>query len=198
MADARTQQKERTREALLVTAHGLFAERGYAAVALLEVSKAAGVTKGALYHHFPDGKVELFVAVLRRAASEVGDAVAAAAEHAGDGWEGLRAGCRAFLVHSTSPSVARVLLVDGPAVLGWSRWRLLDEESSGRHLSAALAELVADGTISPRPVEPLARLLSGAMNEAALWLVGDGTGLDVDRFEETTRQLDDLLLALRT
>ena len=88
-------------------------------------------------------------------------------------------------------------MLDGPAVLGPARWRELDDAASGRRLVEALEELVAGGVLAPRPVEPLARLLSGAMNEAAVWLAGDGSEVDPERREATWRELDGLLGSLR-
>lgn len=200
MTGVRAEQRERTREDLVATARALFAGRGYGAVGLAEIVASAGVTKGALYHHFAAGKAALFTAVLEQVAGEVGDAVVAEADAQDDAWQGLRAGCRAFLTHSTAPGTLRVLLVDGPAVLGWARWRAVDDAASGRGLAEALAGLVADGVIAPRPVEPLTRLLSGAMNEAALWLAEsdpDGRGVDPDLLEATWAELDALLASLR-
>ncbi|MEJ2860067.1 TetR/AcrR family transcriptional regulator [Actinomycetospora flava] len=170
MAGVRVEQRERTRRALVAQARALFATRGYGDVGLAEIVAAAGVTKGALYHQF-DGKTALFRAVLADVAAEVADAVVAAAEAQGDDpWAQLTAGSRAFLEASTDPAVARIALVDGPAVLGWTEWRAVDEATSGRHLVEALETLVARGVLAPRPVAPLAHLLGGAMNEAALWL----------------------------
>lgn len=170
MAGVRAEQRERTRRALVEQARALFATRGYGDVGLAEIVAAAGVTKGALYHQF-DGKTDLFRAVLADVAAEVAATVVAAAQAQGDDpWAQFTAGSRAWLEASTDPAVARIALVDGPAVLGWSEWRALDEATSGRHLVAALETLVARGVLAPRPVEPLAHLLGGAMNEAALWL----------------------------
>ena len=170
MAGVRVEQRERTRRTLIERARALFAVRGYGDVGLAEIVAAAGVTKGALYHQF-DGKSALFEAVLAGVLAEVADAVVAAAQaQEDDPWAQFTAGCRAFLVASTDPAVARIALVDGPAVLGWTQWRAVDEATSGRHLVEALETLVARGVLAPRPVEPLAHLLGGAMNEAALWL----------------------------
>ncbi|HLU58824.1 MAG TPA: helix-turn-helix domain-containing protein [Pseudonocardia sp.] len=167
----RAQQRERTRAVLVEVSRQLFATRGYAAVGLAEIVRTAGVTKGALYHHFEGGKADLFRAVLAQVQADVGRAVAAAADAEADPWDQLVAGCRAFLTASTAdPGVRRIMLVDGPAVLGWSEWRAMDEATSARHLAEALTGLVETGVIAPQPVEPLVRLLSGAMNEAALWL----------------------------
>ncbi|WP_026404878.1 TetR/AcrR family transcriptional regulator [Actinomadura rifamycini] len=171
MDGVRSRRREQTRRALLREGRRLFTERGYGAVGLAEIVAAADVTKGALYHHF-ESKGALFREVLREVQDEVAARVAASADAEADPWDRLLAGCRAFLAASTAPDVQRVMLVDGPAVLGWTEWRAMDEAASARHLTDALTGLMELGTIAPRPVEPLARLLSGAMNEAALWLAG--------------------------
>src|ERR1700754_4466256 len=176
----RAQQRERTRATLLEVSRQLFATRGYAAVGLAEIVHAAGVTKGALYHHFEGGKSDLFRAVLAQVQADVAQTVAATADAEDDRWAQLTAGCRAFLTASTDPAVRRIMLVDGPAVLGWSEWRALDEAESASHLADSLAALVDAGIIAAQPVSPLARLLSGAMNEAALWLAETGNPADLD------------------
>jgi hypothetical protein len=121
--------------------------------------------------------------------------VVAAAEAHDDPWAQLTAGCRAFLTAGTDPDVQRIMLVDGPAVLGWSEWRAMDEAASARHLAEALAALIDQGVVAAQPVEPLARLLSGAMNEAALWLATSDDPGDLDR---TWVALSRLLESLRT
>jgi AcrR family transcriptional regulator len=189
----RAEQREQTRHALLRESRRLFATLGYAAVGLAQIVAAAGVTKGALYHHF-DSKADVFRAVLEQVQQEVAEQVVAAAEAHDDSWTQLTAGCRAFLTASTAPQVQRIMLVDGPAVLGWTEWRALDETTSAHHLAEALARLVADGTIPAQPVAPLAHLLSGAMNEAALWLAGT---TDPHALEQTWAALTRLLDGLR-
>lgn len=189
----RAQQREQTRRTLLREGRRLFATRGYGAVGLAEIVGAAGVTKGALYHHF-DGKAALFRAVLAEVQQQVGETVAATAQAQDDPWAQLTAGCQAFLVASTAPDVQRIMLVDGPAVLGWNQWRALDEAASARHLADALATLIEAGTIAPQPVAPLTHLLSGAMNEAALWLAGSTEPADL---ADTTAALSQMLAALR-
>lgn len=176
----RALQRERTRAALLDVSRQLFASRGHSAVGLAEIVREAGVTKGALYHHFEGGKTDLFRAVLAQVQADVARAVAAAADAEDDPWARLTAGCRAFLTASTDPAVRQIMLVDGPAVLGWSEWRAMDEAGSASHLEDALTEMIEAGVVPPQPVEPLARLLSGAMNEAALWLAGTGEPADLD------------------
>lgn len=190
----RTQQREQTRQALLRESRRLFATVGYGAVGLAEIVAAAGVTKGAFYHHF-GGKAEVFRAVLAEVQREVAEQVAAAADAHDDPWTRLTAGCRAFLAASTDPAIQRVMLVDGPAVLGWAEWRALDEENSARHLAEALTELIGAGVIAEQPVAPLAHLLSGAMNEAALWLA---TSRDPADLTHTWAALSRMLTALRT
>ncbi|MFC9271878.1 TetR/AcrR family transcriptional regulator [Streptomyces zhihengii] len=189
----RARQREQTRQALLGEGRRLFSERGYADVGLAEIVAAAGVTKGALYHHF-EGKTELFRAVLEEAQQEVARRVETAAGAHDDLWDQLLAGCQEFLTAATDPGVQRVMLVDGPAVLGWSTWRALDEAASARHLAEALTALVDAGVIPRQPVAPLAHLLSGAMNEAALWLA---TSAGPDDLAPTRAALERLLGALR-
>jgi AcrR family transcriptional regulator len=165
----KAEQRLETRRRLMTEARRLFARHGYAAVSLTEIARAASVTKGAVYHNFA-GKADLFHAIVAEVQDEVADRVAAAADACQDPWDQLLAGCRTFLAVSRDPDVQRIMLIDGPSVLGWNEWRAMDEASSARHLTEALTALVDDGTIADRPVEPLTHLLSGAMNEAALWL----------------------------
>ncbi|MFI6298798.1 TetR family transcriptional regulator [Nonomuraea sp. NPDC050790] len=189
----RAEQREQTRATLLRESRRLFADHGYAAVGLAEIVAAAGVTKGALYHHFA-GKSELFQAVLEQVQQEVAERVVAAADARTEPWEQLVAGCQAFLTASTDPLLQRIMLVDGPAVLGWAQWRRLDRDNSARHLGEALTELVELGVIARQPVEPLTHLLSGAMNEAALWLAAAGGPGDL---ADTRAALARLLESLR-
>ncbi|WP_067716101.1 TetR/AcrR family transcriptional regulator [Nocardia yamanashiensis] len=190
----RTQQREQTRRTLLSESRRLFAAKGYAAVGLAEITAAAGVTKGALYHNF-SSKIELFRAVLEEVQNEVGDRVAAAAGAVEQPWDQLVSGCEAFLTVCTDPEIQRIMLVDGPSVLGWHDWRALDEAASARHLSEVLTELVAAEVIPPQPIEPLTHLLSGAMNEAALWLA---SATAPDALADTLTALRRLLRSIRT
>ncbi|WP_039822747.1 TetR/AcrR family transcriptional regulator [Nocardia testacea] len=190
----RTQQRAQTRATLLHHSRKLFAAKGYAAVGLSEIVTAAGVTKGALYHNF-DSKLSLFRAVLEDVQTEVGDRVAAAADTESDPWIQLVTGCETFLTSCTTPEIQRIMLIDGPAVLGWPEWRAMDESASARHLEEALTTLVAAGVLPPQPIPPLTHLLSGAMNEAALWLA---TAPGPDALSDTLASLRRILEALRT
>ncbi|MFC5816871.1 TetR/AcrR family transcriptional regulator [Nonomuraea harbinensis] len=194
MTRTRAEQREETRRTLVAVGRRLFAGRGYAAVGLAEIVREAGVTKGALYHHF-DGKAALFRAVLEEVQQEVGARVAAEADAEPDPWDQLKAGCAAFVRAAAHPDVQRIMLIDGPAVLGWNEWRAMDEAASARHLAEALTALAGSGTITARPVAPLTRLLSGAMNEAVLWLAQSEAGPgDLD---DTLAALSGLLEGLR-
>lgn len=192
--NVRARQRERTRQALVREGRRLFATRGYGEVSLAEIVGAAGVTKGALYHLF-QSKTELFRAVLEQVQDEVAQTVARTADAEDDIWTRFTAGCRAFLTASTAPDVQRIMLLDGPAVLGWNEWRAMDESGSASHLAEAIEELIREGVIAPQPVAPVTHLLSGAMNEAALWLAASGdpeAGLD-----DVWRPLAQMLDALR-
>ncbi|NED94733.1 TetR/AcrR family transcriptional regulator [Phytoactinopolyspora alkaliphila] len=164
----KAQQREQTIRTLVGEARSLFATRGYAHVSLADIVQAAGVTKGALYHHFT-GKEDVFRAVLEQVHQEVGERIAASAPTS-DAWTQLLSGCRTFLTASTEPNIQQIMLIDAPSVLGWGVWRELDATTSMQHLQEALQVLIDDGTIPDQPVLPVVHLLSGAMNEAALWL----------------------------
>lgn len=180
----KAQQREETTRSLVATARALFAEKGYPNVSLAEVVARAGVSKGALYHYF-ESKDDLFRAVLAQVHEEVASSVGAVA--AEDRWTELVNGCRTFLAAATDIRNQRIMLVDAPAVLGWETWRQLDATTSMRHLTELLEELVNEGTIADQPVTPLAHLLSGAMNEAALWLAAS---------HRPDRDLDHVMTAL--
>ncbi len=155
-----------TAQRILGAATELFALRGFAAVSLDDVARAAGVTRGAVYHHYAN-KAGLFGAVAATLQAGVAAAVVQAAEaagsHAGDQ---LRAGSHAFLDAITSGPAVRILLIDAPVVIGWQGWRRLDAENSEAHLRDALRHTnVADDLLDASTAQ-----LSGAMNEAALWI----------------------------
>jgi AcrR family transcriptional regulator len=180
--------------ALVASGRRLFARRGYGGVGLAEIVQDAGVTKGALYHHF-GSKLGLFCVVVEQVQQEVADRVITAAEAQDDPWSELTAGCHAFLAACADPEVQQIMLLDGPAALGWNEWRAMDEAASVRHLTEALVTLIETGTIRSQPVAPLAHLLSGAMNEAALWLAHSRDPQDL---ADTTAALSRLLESLRS
>jgi AcrR family transcriptional regulator len=169
---ARRTQAERTeatRTALIAAARPLFAQRGYAGVGTEEIARAAGVTRGALYHHF-DGKRELFAAVYERIEIELAERIAAGALQgsAPSPLAAMKAGAEMFLLAATEPETQRIVLLDGPAVLGWDRWRQIATEHGLGLIEATLQAAIEAEAIDPQPVRPLAHVLMGALDEAAM------------------------------
>lgn len=172
MVTRRTQAERSaaTREALLVAARRLFAERGYATTAREEVVAEAGVTRGALQHHFAD-KAGLFRAVYEEVEKEIVDAVAVAAMQAGDDPVArLRAGCQAYLDEVLDPAVQRICAVDGPAVLSADvRQEITDRYALGL-VREALRHAMDEGRIDDAPVEAFAQMLLAAVMAAAQYV----------------------------
>ncbi|MFF2494455.1 TetR/AcrR family transcriptional regulator [Agromyces sp. NPDC058064] len=164
---SKAEQRERTRAEIVRLATARFAEHGYAGVALEELMSEAGLTRGALYHHF-GSKQGLFLAVVEHAQRGVAQAVERASTGHDDVLDGFLAGCRAFLDASLAPEVRRILLIEGPAVLGWGDWREGDLETSVRLLDEGVAELAAAGVIATRSLDTVSTMLSGALNEVAI------------------------------
>ena len=186
-------QSQATRTALIATARGLFAERGYAAVGTEEIVRAAGVTRGALYHHFA-GKRELFEAVYEDVERQLVERIAASVmTSAGDPLEALQAGAQAFLDACEDPAVQRIALVDAPSVLGWERWREIGLRYGFGLVQATVQAAMDAGLIEEQPVEALSHLLLGAIDEGAMLIAraDDGgttrrqVGASVARFLET-------------
>jgi AcrR family transcriptional regulator len=163
------EQSEATRRALIAAARKLFAERGYAAVATEEIVRAAGLTRGALYHHF-GGKKDLLEAVYLQVETELTERIAteALAGTPGSPVDAMRAGAAQFLEACTEPEVQRIVLLDAPAVLGWDRWREIATEQGLGLIEASLKAAMEAGAISPAPLRPLAHLLMGALDEGAM------------------------------
>lgn len=170
MSSLRTQAERlaATRGALLAAARVLFAEQGYEAAATEEIVRRAGVTRGALYHHFAD-KRALFDAVAREVACEIAQRIDSATPMT-DPLQALVAGSMAFLDACLDPAVRRIYLIDAPAVLGWHRWREIDAPHGVRSLREGVQAILAGRRSEALAVEPTTFLLSGALNEAALWI----------------------------
>jgi AcrR family transcriptional regulator len=189
------ERSQSTRAALITAARGLFAGHGYAGVGTEEIVRAAGVTRGALYHHF-EGKRELFEAVYEQIEAELAERIAAGALSASatSPMEAMRAGAEMFLVASTEPETQRIVLLDGPSVLGWDRWREIATEHGLGLIEATLQAAVDGGAIAPQPVRPLAHILMGALDEAAM-MVARAEDPEAMR-AEVGGTLDSLLAAL--
>ncbi|WP_164775109.1 TetR/AcrR family transcriptional regulator [Nocardioides pantholopis] len=200
MGRSSREESLRTRAALLDAARGLFLERGFDAVSVEDVGRAVGVTRGAVYHHF-GGKRPLFEEVVAGLHREIAVQVGRAAEAAGPGRPGLVAGCLAFLDAAGAPAVRRTLLLEAPAVLGWRHWRSLDADHSRALLERGLRALEEAGELAAGSATAAATLLSGAMNEAVLWLAeeeaepegeegaGESGGGARARIDETLRRI---------
>jgi AcrR family transcriptional regulator len=177
------QEAEETHAALVRAARGLFTEKGFQDATLEEVAARAGVTRGAVYHHFAD-KRELFAAVfveLEREVDAAGKAAAAAAATTvSSPREAFLAGCRAYLGFAQRPDFHRIVLVDGPAALGPAGWHAADSQLGLPTLDAAVKALMAVGVIEPQPPRPLALLLFGALNEAGFALARGEPDVDLE------------------
>jgi len=165
----KVRQPEATRAALVAAARELFAERGYAGVGTEQIVHRAGVTRGALYHHFSD-KQDLMRAVLHDLSRELAEASATAALKKTDQWEQILAAVDAFLDACTDPAIQRIMMTDAPSVLGWDEWREIDTQYGLGLVKASLANAMETGLIERQPVDPLAHLFVGALDEAAMYM----------------------------
>src|ERR671915_941801 len=163
----REERAEVTRGALMRAARELFAERGYAAVGTEQIVERAGVTRGALYHHFRD-KRDLFRAVHVEMERELMEAIGERMGQASDPIDLLASGLNAFLDACTDPAVIRINLPDAPSVLGWAEWREIDERFGLGLITAGLENAMAAGIFPRREVRPLAHLLLASLVEAAM------------------------------
>lgn len=187
----RRRQSDRTaatRAVLLRVATIRFIERGFAGVAAEELAAEAHLTRGALYHHF-GSKEGLFDAVHEALHEEIASHITRAAARARDPWDALVAGSIAFLDACADSRYQRVVLLDAPAVLGWERWREVDAAHGLGLLKTGLREAMTAGAIRRQPIDALAHLLSGAMNEAGMWIA---------RADDPLRARRDATTALRT
>ncbi len=159
-----------TRRELVNCARTLFTEVGYAAARTEEIVASAGLTRGALYHHFKN-KEALFLAVLEQIHAELAAEVDREGRAAGGGAiEGLRAGFQAHLDVVLRDDVRRILLVDGPAVVGWETWHAIDLEHGFGVTRAVLRHAMDTGEIEPAPLDELTHVLLGAVTQAGLEL----------------------------
>lgn len=165
----RIEYVEQTRLALLDAAERLFVADGYRATSIDAVGAAARFTKGAVYRHFPD-KESLFVAVFERVAAETAEQLGDTVVESADPWSAAMSTLAGFLDASTRPRYRRIVLEEGPTVLGQRRWRELDQHFIAPVLEHVLTTLIDTGEIDPQPVAPLARLCCATVGEAALIL----------------------------
>jgi AcrR family transcriptional regulator len=157
--------------ALVSTARRLFAADGFAAVGTEQIARQAGVSRGALYHQFAD-KTELFAAVLDQVERDIAELILRAVTDIdpNDTEALLLAGADAFLDACAQPGLRLIVLIDGPSVLGWARWREICLRHSVGLISALLADGIDRGNLAPLPVDSLTHVLVGAVDEAALYV----------------------------
>jgi AcrR family transcriptional regulator len=183
---------ERTRRQLEKAARALFEARGFAAVSAEELVAAAGVTRGALYHHY-EGKEGLFAAVAEEKMRELHEAIRRKAASAQDPWTALELGARAFLDECSRPKVRQLLFVDAPAVLGWQAWREMDAR-----YGLGMVEQALSAAMSPRSggATMAAHVLVSALIEAAMLIARSADKAAARRDAELV--IDSLLAALKT
>ena len=161
------ERRTATRAAILAAATDLFGTQGFAATSVDQIATAAGVAKGAVYHHFPT-KEAVFEAVFEEASEVLARDVMTASRDARDVLASIGLGTAAYFEACSEGPNGRIILGDGPKVLGWERWREIDSRYFGALIPRALGVAMDQGTISRQPVEPLGRLLLGAVTEAAV------------------------------
>jgi AcrR family transcriptional regulator len=189
----RVEQGQATRATLIEVATELFSVHGYDGTAIPDVLRAAGVSRGALYHHF-ESKEALFEAVLESVEARVLAKVTRSAGAASDPLDALRRGCAAYLAMCRDPMVRQISLIDAPAVIGWRRWREIDEEHAFGVVKAAIAAISADGRVKPELVDVVAHMVLAALLEVALLVARADEGrLAIPRGQEA---IDELLTAL--
>lgn len=183
----RTQAERRaeTKRALLDAARALFVEKGYSETGTPEIVKAADVTRGALYHHFAD-KADLMRALVRQEAEAIASDIDADTNTSQSPLDAFMAGASAYFSAMSVPGRARIMLLEGPAVLGIAEMARLDRETGGATLLEGLRHAQNHGALKDVPLEPLADLLSSAFDRAALAIA---EGEDRDAYENATRKL---------
>jgi AcrR family transcriptional regulator len=178
-----------TREQLIEIATPLFADRGYEDTSIEAVLQESGVSRGALYHHFA-GKEGLFQAVHESVAAKIDQEIALATQGVDDPVASLRAGCLTWVRLAGDPVVQRILLIDAPAVFGWSRWREREEQHSLGMIKIALQAVSDAGRLPADLVTPFAHMLLAALNEIAIVIAR------ADDTDDATREGEDAVEAL--
>jgi len=169
--------KEETAETiqkLVEIARVHFTEFGYAGAALESIVQEANLTRGAVYHHFRNKKA-LFCFVLEEVQKEVAEKVEEAASKTDDLWQQLFDGCQAFIMAAIELRSKRIMLLDGPAILGWEAWREMDKNHSMRLLRGQLGIMQDQGCIRSISLDVITHFISGGLNELALWLANESS-----------------------
>src|SRR3984893_5481432 len=165
------ERRAATTEAILKAGRRLFGEQGFAATTIDDIAEAARVAKGAVYHHFAT-KEAVFEAVFDQVSYDLVLEIDRAARTERDVLAAMVAGTQHYFAACAKGPTCQIILRDGPAVLGWERWREIDAKHFGGKMPRALSVAMEAGLIAKQPVEPLARLLLGAVTEAAVACAG--------------------------
>jgi len=165
------ERRKITRAAIVASGRECFGTNGFDATTIDEVVNGAGIAKGALYHYFPS-KQAVFEAVFEEESAETVKSVYMALGDESDLVNAVLSGARAFFSECSDPTKARILLSDGPSVLGWTRWREIDARHFGGAVELALNMAMQKGQIRTQPIDVLTRLIMGAMQEAVLACAG--------------------------
>jgi AcrR family transcriptional regulator len=182
-----------TRVHLIEVATRLFAAQGYDGTSIEAVLAESGVSRGSLYHHFP-GKEALFLAVFEALADRLGADMTAAIQDAANPVEMLRTACVAWIRQAGDPVVQQIMLIDAQAVLGWQRWRELDEPALAmiRHALGYAAEA---GAVDPRHVDVFAHIVMATLNEVAMMIaLSDDSAAELKAGESAVGDFLDRLL----
>lgn len=163
------ERSDTTTAQLITTAQRLFGADGYAATSIDAVAAGAGVTKGAVYHHF-GGKTALFRAAFVREQEEIAATLERVAFQQSDAWAALRHGCRTFLEHCLDPGFRQIVILDGPSVLGWETVREIEYGHTLRVLLDGMRLARADGLIADGNLPARAQLVFGALCEGGMLL----------------------------
>ena len=166
------QRSESTKRLLEKVARSSFGRTGFAGTSAERLAESAGVTSGAVYHHYRD-KRDLFRSVFHELERSLADRVLKSARSGRNPWERLELGIAEYLKACAEPEFRQIVLVDGPSVLGWEEWRAADEQYHLRPLAAALTNAMRSGQLEKRPALPLARVLLGVLTETGLTAAAD-------------------------
>ncbi|MEM8589926.1 MAG: TetR/AcrR family transcriptional regulator [Pseudomonadota bacterium] len=162
-----TERTEATRTALVAAARSLFVDKGYAETGTPEIVAKAGVTRGALYHHFAD-KADLFRAVVTREAAAVAAQIETESADPTSALDALTSGADAYFAAMAAPGRVRLLLLDGPAVLGHREMAHIDRKAGGEELREGLAFALPANDLPTATMDALADILSAAFDRATL------------------------------
>ncbi|WP_339532885.1 TetR/AcrR family transcriptional regulator [Pseudomonas mucidolens] len=192
MPRARAEMIEDTRARLIASARHAFATQGYANTSMDDFTARAGLTRGALYHHFGDKK-GLLSAVVAQLDGEMDARLQHITDQADEPWRGFRERCRAYLRMAQDPEIRRIVLQDAPAVLGDAA--SANQQQCIASLRRLLDVLIQAGVIEPAPSQALARLINGSLVDAALWIARDDQA--GERLEQALQGLELLLRGLK-